>query len=106
MVESFMNPKCSVRKTAMPESVGDIESIVRDDTISPDFKIKFLEMIQENKELRAEKASAKTEVDKEILRSEKAIAKAEAEKAIAESERAKSELRSETNRKYKSRCDE
>ena len=54
MVESFMNPKCSVRKTAMQESLGDIERIVRDDTISPDFKVKFLEMIQDNKELRTE----------------------------------------------------
>ena len=89
-----MNPKCSVRKTAMPESVGDIERIVRDDSISTDFKIKFLEMIQENRELRteAEKAIAKAEAEKVIAESrgeaEKAIVKAEAEKAIGEAEKA------------------
>jgi hypothetical protein len=36
-------------------------------------------MIQENKELRAERAIEKAEAEKEILRSEKAIAKAEVE---------------------------
>ena len=80
MVESFIKIPSSVRKTAMQESLGDIESIVRDDTISPDFKIKFLELIQENRELR-------TETEKTIAKAEaeKAVAKAEAEKAIAES---------------------
>ena len=107
-----MNPKCSVRKTAMQESLGDIESIVRDDTISPDIKIKFLEMIQDNKKLRteaekaivkaeAEKAVVKAEAEKAVVKAEaeKAVVKAEAERAIAESrgeaERAKSELRLE-----------
>ena len=116
-----MNPKCSVRKTAMQESLGDIESIVRDDTISPDIKIKFLEMIQDNKKLRteAEKAIAKAEAEKAIAKAEagkaiaesraeaekaigeaeKAIVKAEAAKAIGEAERANSELRADATNK-------
>jgi len=89
-----MNPKCSVRKTAMPESVGDIERIVRDDSMSPDFKIKFFEMIQENRELRTEKAIAKAEAEKAIAES-----RGEAEKAKSELEKQLENLRADATNK-------